>query len=146
MTSFRFRPSEIDILACTLWAEARGEGYMGMKAVAHVIINRVKSARFASDDTLASVCLRHVQFSCWNKNKTDPTKSDPNFDKMFELDLSSGSFAEATRAALDALHEPDFTNGSLHYYSTTMPQPPVWAVGREPCFTLGKHVFFNDVP
>lgn len=141
MTAIKFRPSEVDLLACTLWAEARGEGYAGMKAVAHVVVNRVRSGvgQFARDDTLATACLRHVQYSCWNKG-------DPNFDKMFDLGLDSGSFAEATRAALDALHEPDFTSGALHYYATTMPAPPAWAVGRTPCFTLGRHIFFNDVP
>lgn len=141
MSVFKFRTSEIDILACTLWAEARGEGYEGMKAVSHVIINRVKTTtgQFSKDDTLATACLRHVQYSCWNKG-------DPNFDKMFDLNLESGTFAEAMRAALEALHEPDFTNGALHYYATTMPASPPWSVGHVPCFELGKHIFFNDVP
>lgn len=141
MTMFKFRASEADILACTVWAEARGEEYEGMKAVAHVIINRVTTTtgQFAKDDTLATACLRHVQYSCWNKG-------DPNFDKLFDLNLESGSFAEAMRAALDALHEPDSTNGALHYYATTMPEPPNWSLGHTPCFTLGKHIFFNDIP
>lgn len=140
MSLIKFRASEVDILACTLWGEARGEGYEGMKAVAHVIINRVavETGQFAKDDTLATACLRHVQYTCWSKG-------DPNFDKMFDLDLDSGSFAAAWRAALDALHEPDFTFGALHYYATTMPTPPPWSVGHTPCFVLGKHVFFNTV-
>ena len=140
MTMIKFRSSEVDIMSCTLWAEARGEGFEGMKAVAHVILNRVRKTdgQFARDDTLASACLRHLQYSCWNKG-------DPNFDKMFDLNLESGSFAEATRAALEAIHEPDLTNGALHYYATTMPTPPLWSIGHTPCFELGNHVFFNDI-
>ena len=33
---------EIDLLARTIWGEARGDGYTGMKAVANVIMNRVQ--------------------------------------------------------------------------------------------------------
>ena len=36
---------EIDVLARTLWGEARGEGTAGMQAVASVILNRVKIAK-----------------------------------------------------------------------------------------------------
>ena len=34
--------NEIDLLARTIWGEARGEGQTGMQAVANVIMNRVK--------------------------------------------------------------------------------------------------------
>lgn len=36
---------EIDVLARTLWGEARGEGSTGMEAVASVILNRVEVAK-----------------------------------------------------------------------------------------------------
>lgn len=141
MTALKFLAADLDICARTVWAEARGEGFEGMKAVAHVLLNRVRSqaGQFARDDTLASACLRHLQYSCWNLG-------DPNFDKMFDLAFDSGSFRAAWRATLEAIDEDDFTGGALHYYASTMPAPPPWAAGHTPCFTLGKHIFFNDIP
>ena len=41
--------SDLDTLARTLWAEARGEGVAGMEAVAAVIMNRV-NADLGNDD------------------------------------------------------------------------------------------------
>lgn len=34
---------QIDYMARTMWGEARGEGATGMRAVGHVIMNRVKA-------------------------------------------------------------------------------------------------------
>jgi len=39
-----YRELEIDVLARTLWGEARGEGTTGLEAVANVVLNRVKMA------------------------------------------------------------------------------------------------------
>lgn len=54
--------NESDVIASTLWYEARGEGYRGIDAVASVIFNRAKK----SGQSAASECLRRNQFSCWN--------------------------------------------------------------------------------
>ena len=40
-----FASITIDVLARTIWGEARGEGTSGMSAVACVVINRVKIAQ-----------------------------------------------------------------------------------------------------
>ena len=63
-----------DILARTLWGEARGESLAGQIAVAWTIRNRVKDGKDKSwwGEGYASVCQKPYQFSCWNRN-------DPNF-------------------------------------------------------------------
>ena len=58
-------PADEDAVARTLWAEARGEGFEGMKAVAHVIINRWKR-RHRKESTLCGVATEPWQFSAWN--------------------------------------------------------------------------------
>lgn len=63
----------INIVARTLYMEARGEGDAGLKMVMTVIWNRAGGDK----DFFADECLRPSQFSCWNKlsNKTPSTYS-----------------------------------------------------------------------
>ncbi len=135
--------SELDIAARTLWGEARGEDYIGRRAVANVFFNRWKTThgQFRKDDTLATSCLRHVQFSVWNAN-------DPNFKKMFEIDYNNADLLMCLQIVLEVINEDgkgDITNGARHYYSKSMSSPPSWAIGQEPSFETEGHLFFNDV-
>lgn len=55
-----------NIVASTLYFEARGEGETGIKAVASIIWNRAHEKRW-SKLGLAGVCLQKKQFECHNK-------------------------------------------------------------------------------
>lgn len=135
---------DCDILARTLWGEARGESLTGQIAVAWTIRNRVNDGEAKSwwGEGYAGVCKKPYQFSCWNKN-------DPNF-----VFLSGGKqipfreFAQAQIAAAQVIagKVPDPTGGATHYYATTMPSAPVWAAKAKQTLRLGRHVFFKDVP
>lgn len=131
--------SDIDICARTAYGETRGESYQGMKAVAHVMINRWRSnlGQFEKDDTLATACLRHLQFSCW-------TKADPNFKAMEDVTFNDRKFRDAWRAVLEALDEYDFTQGSLHYHTDNI--KPSWTEGHRHVIAVGKHMFYNTIP
>ena len=63
-----------DVVARTLWGEARGEGVAGQIAVAWVIRNRVHDANPRSwwGEGYIGVCHKSWQFSCWNPG-------DPNY-------------------------------------------------------------------
>ena len=39
-----YRDLEVDVLARTMWGEARGQGTQGLEAVAAVVLNRVQIA------------------------------------------------------------------------------------------------------
>src|SRR4051812_25123549 len=62
------RLNELDILALTIYGEARGETIEGQIAVGNVIRNRVVALK----KTYRDICLADKQFSCWNTN-------DPNY-------------------------------------------------------------------
>ena len=66
---------ETDILARTIYGEARGESISGMEAVASVVLNRVAFAnrrgRFWWGNSIAEVCRAPKQFSCWNQLPAD---------------------------------------------------------------------------
>lgn len=129
-----------DILARTLVGEARGEGRKGMEAVACVAMNRVRKKGWWGA-TVKMVCLMPSQFSCWNP-------ADPNRKIIMELDDSVPIYRDALGIAGRAISGDlkDFTNGATHYFAKDMKHPPAWARNLEPCFTLGKHVFYNNVP
>ena len=130
---------EVDVLARTLWGEARGEGAEGMKAVACVVLNRVKVAKrrgsFWWGNDLIQVCQKPYQFSCWNR-------SDPNFQKLQNVNDSNTDFVIAKgiarRAVLSALS--DITSGATHYHAKGI--LPYWAKHEEPVVTIGNHIFY----
>lgn len=66
----------IEVVAATLYHEARGEGEEGMRAVASVIYNRANQKRWKKLG-YSGVCLQKYQFSCHNKGfmKANPKKA-----------------------------------------------------------------------
>lgn len=139
------RDADIDTLARTLWGEARGEGLVGMKAVACVIVNRFKQPGWWSrdkgddipDDTIQAVCRDPWQFSCWNPD-------DPNLPKLLEVTREDKAFDNAwvlAELAVDGKLD-DITNGATSYFSSTMGKPPYWAKDMTEVAQWGKHKFY----
>ena len=127
---------DLDIAARTVWGEARGEGPEGMLAVAHVICNRAEKGGWWGD-TLETVCKKPWQFSCWNH-------SDPNREKLIDLDKKSDGYFQALSAVAMALvSDDDPTHGSCHYHTKGL--TPNWSQGKTPAHRAGNHVFFNDI-
>lgn len=128
------------ILARTIWGEARGEGEIGMEAVASVIMNRINSGITWWGDDLRSVCLKRWQFSCWND-------SDPNRDKLMSVTVSDQQFMDALHISALAMNRmlQDSVQGATSYYDARMPEPPKWAEGRTPVAEIGHHLFFLDL-
>lgn len=137
-----------DVLARTIWGEARGEGSAGQIAVAWSIRNRVEMDLHNDDkpdwwgEGYAGVCQKAWQFSCWNKN-------DPNFPYLSGAkQIPFRELAQARIAADQVIDgkQPDPTGGATHYYATTMPKPPGWAAKARQTLKMGHHIFFKDVP
>ncbi|WP_255448570.1 cell wall hydrolase [Telmatospirillum sp. J64-1] len=133
---------EIDILARTLWGEARGESVRGKEAVAAVVLNRVARAQrrggYWWGRTVSEVCLKAWQFSCWNAN-------DPNRPKLEAVGEENAQFRTCLRIATRAVHGglEDPTRGATHYHAKSV--SPAWARGKAPCAEIGNHFFYNDV-
>lgn len=138
---------DVLIAARTAYGEGRGEGYEEMLRIACVLVNRWTrtDGQFARDDTLATACLRHVQFSAWNA-------SDPNLAQMVAADMRSSTFRRAIVAVLAAIDgQADPTNGATHYHTRAKPAyadiwPPRWTASRKPCAESPAHLFYNDIP
>jgi len=125
-----------DVLARTLWGEARGEGRRGVEAVAAVIMNRLAAGRWGA--TVDAVCRAPKQFSCWNPG-------DPNRPKLEAVDARNPAFALCRGVAEAALagRLADPTGGATHYHARGL--VPWWARGRAPCAAIGRHLFYRGV-
>lgn len=135
-----YRSLEVDVLARTLWGEARGEGERGMEAVACVVLNRVAIAqargKFWWGGDVISVCQKPYQFSCWNR-------SDPSYKKLLAADSKNKDFVMACLVARRAVHGAlaDITGGATHYHADYV--SPYWAQGEKPTATIGRHIFYR---
>ncbi|NCO02714.1 MAG: cell wall hydrolase [Alphaproteobacteria bacterium] len=133
---------EIDVLARTIFGEARGEPIEGMEAVACVVMNRVRisdiKGQYWWGSGVIGVCQKPYQFSCWNR-------SDPSYQRLMNVTDSNIHFATclriARRAVIGALR--DNTNGATHYHADYV--SPYWAKGGQPVKTIGAHIFYKLV-
>lgn len=138
-----YTPSDIDILARTIYGEARGlyaktnGGLMALISVANVVVNRVR-ARTWFGHTLTDVCLKPFQFSCWNQG-------DPNRHVIENVHESNSLFNLCMNVGRHVAEEtwPDITKGSNHYYACWLPRVPLWAMHRKPLVQISDHLFFN---
>ena len=129
----------LNILARTLYMEARGEGDVGLNMVLTVIWNRAGGKA----ENLADVCLKPLQFSCWNKitGKTPST-----YSIQFPKGAVNGSGKEASswdvcvnlaKSAIDGTFKPVDSHWNA-YYNPNKANPD-WAsqlIGAE---IVGRH-------
>ncbi|HEY0901612.1 MAG TPA: cell wall hydrolase [Micavibrio sp.] len=130
------RALEVDTCARTIWGEARGEGSIGMQAVAAVIHNRLEVAKakgkFWWGNSVIEICQKPYQFSCWNRD-------DPNYRKILNVDQRDPVFVKALNIARICLDDP--THGATHYHAAGI--YPFWARNQQPTATLGRHIFYR---
>lgn len=141
---------DIMAVAKTVAGEARGEACAGQIAVAWVIRNRATMAanrlrrNLFGDGTLRAACFVKSQFTCWNEG-------NPNGAILRHISMESMLNDVALRrcllAALEVIEgkQSDPTCGSTHYFANYI-RAPNWANTLRPIATIGRHMFFNNVP
>jgi cell wall hydrolase len=130
------------VLACTLWMEARGDGWEGMYAVANVVMNRVKNPRWWGHD-IVSVCLMHDQFSSWNAGSTQiplvkeaMANGDPTYQYAFSV---ANSVAKPSVSSLMI----DNTGNADSYYAISEKEKPTWATPETFTVQIGSQKFYR---
>lgn len=113
--------SDLYLLARCVYAESRGEPYVGQVAVAAVILNRVSDPSFPN--TIAGVIYQPYAFSVVDDGQIN---LEPN--------------QTAINAARDALNGWDPTYGSLFYYNPAKATSK-WIFSRPIATRIGSHVF-----
>lgn len=113
--------SSLYLLAKIIYAEARGEVYVGQVAVGAVVLNRVKSASFPN--TISGVIYEPWAF-------TAVTDGQINYEPN----------STAYQAAQDAINGWDPTYGSIFYYNSATATSS-WIYSREVTVVIGLHTF-----
>lgn len=130
---------EVDIMARTIYGEARGEkSDQALVAIAHVILNRANDKENKWAKCPIKVSTQRRQFSCWNRN-------DPNYRLITKVTLKNKNFRRAYKAALIALANTDVTNGANHYHSVFMRRKPKWTRNKKmiALAQIGNHKFYR---
>lgn len=156
---------DIDVLARTIWGEARGESLAGQIAVGWTVRHRALIAsRYLlahgrwhphyGDGSIGQACKARMQYSCWNAD-------DPNQLKLKNVTLDDPSFQQCMRVALGVVHGAlaDALLETTHYFNPAAGlRTPDWitglpARGGRPAIpparkvgSMGAHDFYADVP
>lgn len=140
-----------NIIARTLYAEARNDGEKGMTAVASVIFNRAKG----NVDDFINVCKKHsyskkykkivYQFSCWGK-MSDSDWSPKDFKIKIPSSVNGNKKNEALwkaamQIAADMLADSfkPTTNANMYYNDKTA--HPDWGNQLTSVKYIGSHKF-----
>ena len=120
-TANKVSNSDLYLLSCCIYGEARGESYTGKVAVGAVILNRVASSSFPN--TISGVIYQNGAFTCVSDGQ-----------------INLGTNDECTRAAQDALNGWDPSGGALFYFNPATATSK-WIWSRKQIVTIGKHIF-----
>ena len=113
--------SEVYLLAKTIYAEGRGEPYVGQVAIGAVVMNRVRSASFPNP--ISGVVYQKGAFTAVDDGQINLAPNET-----------------AMKAARDALNGWDPTGGALYYYNPAVATSS-WIFDRQTVTVIGKHIF-----
>ena len=116
-----YSSSEVYLLAKTIYAEGRGEPYVGQVAIGAVILNRIRSKDFPN--TISGVVYQKHAFTAVSDGQINLTPNDT-----------------AMKAARDAINGWDPTGGALYYYNPAVATSS-WIFDRQTVTVIGKHIF-----
>jgi hypothetical protein len=132
-----YDPEQRDYLIRTIVFEATGEPEEGQAAVAHVVLNRIKSGRWG--DEIKDVVTHPWQFEPWMTKRKEVTGLSPR-DPRYR---SAARIADDVIAGL----RPDPTAGATHFLNPTIVRQrrggtlPSWAQGIGQ--SIGNHTFYT---
>ncbi len=119
--SSNYTSTDVYLIAKAIYAEGRGEPYVGQVAIGAVILNRVRSNQFPN--TVAGVIYQKGAFTAVDDGQIN---LEPN--------------ETAYNAAEDAINGWDPSYGCLYYYNPVVATSQ-WIFNRQTVTVIGKHVF-----
>lgn len=120
----QYSEKDLDMMARIIWAEARGEEYLGKVAVGATIINRLKSGKYGN--TLEGVLFAKGQYQ-------------PMRNGSYKNARPTEAEFKAAREAFDGV---DPTKGAHSFYAPHLVASP-WHESLTHTVTIGVHKFFK---
>ena len=125
-------------MTANIFFEARGESLKGMKAVAKVTMNRVKSKKYP--DSVCKVVFQKKQFSWTHQQKWS------KIVQVMQGSVSKKDFAAYQKAVIIArqaikneLHLPELSSSMWYHASYVKPK---WSSRLKRVTKIGVHIFY----
>lgn len=145
--------STTEVLARTLYGEARGENNAELYRIGEVITNRVNDYKFPQ--TIKEVCLQKAQFSCWNSLYYDVLKNNHKVVRQENIDTPRYStIKNIARDIITNSYEKTLPYQTLYYFipeNTDVIEDDIivssnddWKVGLKVVYKGNKHYFFRE--
>ena len=141
--------SPAQVLALTIFGEARGEPTPGKIAVGSVILERVDH-RDWDGKTIPEVCFKKWQFSCYNER-------DPNYPRLLHIAerwdgemATSKTLNECFGIALGLINgsiprTPEIAKNHVCQYATSLgAMSATWDDRMKVIAHIGAHIFYGE--
>jgi len=129
----------LDLLELCDYREARGEGMIGKRGVAWVVMNRANHPGWWGHD-IVNVILKKWQFSSFNEGDANET--------VWPTDETEQAFIDCREACAGAYYGTytDPTVGATYYHDISIPEPPLWIrAGYVLTLAVGRLKFYREV-
>ena len=122
----------LDLLARTVYGEARNQKAISHKAIAHVILNRAQN----DSQKIPNVIYKKKHFTCWSQN-------DPNRKEIERASCKNRVFSQIWSTCLEAFAAQDITHGADHYHALYV--LPKWSQDSrmKTVARIGAHLFYK---
>lgn len=129
--------SDKDVLAQTVYHEARGESEEGWRGVAHTIMNRTKENKsYWGGSSAKDVCMQPGQFECWDQGRNTEITEKSKYNQIKQI----------TDRVYDGKDRSDPTGGADHYNNPDKEGYPEWTNNCDRKVKIGGHQFYKTKP
>jgi spore germination cell wall hydrolase CwlJ-like protein len=126
------------LLALTMWGECRAGGDACMRAVGHVVVNRVRSGQ---DVDVPHAVWRRGQFACWRDGNRQAMRAVASLAPEL-LDARAWKRAQLLAQRILAHRDADPTGGATHYHAAGV--RPAWARTMHYRVTFAGQRFYRE--
>lgn len=126
--------NDVYYMAKNVYHEARGDSMRGQAAVAHVVLNRVRSEEFP--DSIEDVIFQPKQFSWANGGRRPAIREEEAWERAVEV---------AAKVMLGEIE--DETDGAQYFYAPRgVAGSPAWARRFTETARIDNHLFYRKGP
>lgn len=129
--------STVNILACNIYREARGESDSGMLAVGFVTLNRKDHEKFPS--TVKKIVYQSGQFSWTKATGTFKVYEEEQWNKSLSFAKTLIKLHNNNKIVYDAL---DITKGGTYYHARKV--RPYWTKVMVRTVKIDNHIFYKE--
>ena len=152
------KANEFECLVEAIYHEARGEEFIGMLAVAGVVLTRKESSKYPNticevvhqgptreswktrqtpdpNDAKFYPIKNRCQFSWYCDGRSDEPKDKKTYERLLTI---------ATSIVYNKINFIDITDGATHYHADYV--KPAWAKVKTRTTRIGNHIFYRWEP